>query len=50
LRHAASHDVISARVYAGAWVDVGTPERLAALNGVGGQSANLACNPSKEAL
>lgn len=34
LRHAASHDVISARVYAGAWVDVGTPERLAALNGV----------------
>jgi MurNAc alpha-1-phosphate uridylyltransferase len=33
LRHAASHDVISARVYEGAWVDVGTPERLAALNG-----------------
>jgi MurNAc alpha-1-phosphate uridylyltransferase len=33
LRHATSHDVISARVYEGAWVDVGTPERLAALNG-----------------
>jgi MurNAc alpha-1-phosphate uridylyltransferase len=32
LRHAANHDVISASVYAGAWVDVGTPERLAALN------------------
>lgn len=32
LRHASSHDVISASVYTGAWVDVGTPERLAALN------------------
>lgn len=32
LRHAASHDCISASVYDGAWVDVGTPERLASLN------------------
>ena len=34
LRHIASHDLISASVYTGAWVDVGTPERLAALNAV----------------
>ena len=32
LRHAASQDLISASVYAGLWVDVGTPARLAALN------------------
>ena len=32
LRHAASQDLISASVYRGLWVDVGTPERLAALN------------------
>ena len=32
LRHAASQNLISASVYEGAWVDVGTPERLAALN------------------
>ena len=34
LRHAASHDVISASVYEGRWTDVGTPERLAALQQV----------------
>ncbi|MEO1246171.1 MAG: nucleotidyltransferase family protein [Pseudomonadota bacterium] len=32
-RHAADRGLVGASLYAGAWQDVGTPERLAALNG-----------------
>lgn len=33
LRAAAARDLVSGEIYTGPWTDVGTPERLAALNG-----------------